>query len=62
MAEIRRLRDERGYTFLVVEHKMEVIMNICNPIYVMHNGQNLAMGDPQEVQTNKQVREVYLGG
>ncbi len=62
MAEIQRLRDERGYTFLVVEHKMEVIMNICNPIYVMHNGQNLAMGDPQEVQTNKQVREVYLGG
>jgi ABC-type branched-subunit amino acid transport system ATPase component len=62
MAGIQRLRDERGYTFLVVEHKMEVIMNICNPIYVMHNGQNLAMGDPQEVQTNKQVREVYLGG
>jgi ABC-type branched-subunit amino acid transport system ATPase component len=62
MAEIRRLRDERGYTFLVVEHKMEVIMNICDPIYVMHNGQNLAVGSPREVQTNKQVREVYLGG
>jgi ABC-type branched-subunit amino acid transport system ATPase component len=46
----------------VVEHKMEVIMNICNPIYVMHNGQNLAGGSPREVQTNEQVREVYLGG
>ena len=62
MAEIERLRDERGYTFLVVEHKMEVIMNICNPIYVMHNGQNLAVGNPGEVQGDQQVREVYLGG
>jgi neutral amino acid transport system ATP-binding protein len=62
MAEIERLRDERGLTFLVVEHKMEVIMNICNPIYVMHNGQNLAVGNPGEVQGNDQVREVYLGG
>ncbi len=62
MAEIERLRQERGYTFLVVEHKMEVIMNICNPIYVMHNGQNLAVGDPGEIQRDEQVREVYLGG
>ncbi|RLB05169.1 MAG: ABC transporter ATP-binding protein [Deltaproteobacteria bacterium] len=62
MAEIERLRDEKGLTFLVVEHKMEVIMNICNPIYVMHNGQNLAVGDPKDIQGNKQVREVYLGG
>jgi ABC-type branched-subunit amino acid transport system ATPase component len=62
MAEIERLRDEKGYTFLVVEHKMEVIMNICNPIYVMHNGQNLAVGNPGAVQGNEQVREVYLGG
>lgn len=62
MAEIERLRDERGLTFLVVEHKMEVIMNVCNPIYVMHNGQNLAAGDPRAIQENEQVREVYLGG
>lgn len=62
MGEIERLRDEKGLTFLVVEHKMDVIMNLCNPIYVMYYGQNLAKGDPQEIQTNERVLEVYLGG
>jgi neutral amino acid transport system ATP-binding protein len=62
MGEIERLRDEKGLTFLVVEHKMEVIMHLCNPIYVMYYGQNLAKGNPQEIQTNERVLEVYLGG
>jgi branched-chain amino acid transport system ATP-binding protein len=62
MEAIERLRDEKGITFLVVEHKMEVIMNLCNPIYVMYYGRNLANGDPQAIQTDKRVLEVYLGG
>jgi ABC-type branched-subunit amino acid transport system ATPase component len=62
MSEIERLREEKGLTFLVVEHKMDVIMNLCNPIYVMYYGQNLAKGDPKEIQTNTRVLEVYLGG
>jgi branched-chain amino acid transport system ATP-binding protein len=62
MEAIERLRDEKGITFLVVEHKMEVIMNLCNPIYVMYYGQNLANGDPETIQTDKRVLEVYLGG
>ena len=62
MEAIERLRDEKGITFLVVEHKMEVIMNLCNPIYVMYYGRNLANGDPETIQTDKRVLEVYLGG
>ncbi|MBW1977533.1 MAG: ABC transporter ATP-binding protein [Deltaproteobacteria bacterium] len=62
MGEIERLREEHGLTFLVVEHKMDVIMNLCNPIYVMYFGRNLAKGDAEAIQHNEQVREVYLGG
>jgi ABC-type branched-subunit amino acid transport system ATPase component len=62
MKAIERLRDEKGITFLVVEHKMEVIMNLCNPIYVMYYGQNLAKGDPETIQKDERVLEVYLGG
>jgi neutral amino acid transport system ATP-binding protein len=62
MGAIDRLRDEKGLTFLVVEHKMDVIMSLCNPIYVMYYGQNLAKGSPREIQTNERVLEVYLGG
>ena len=62
MKAIERLRDKKGITFLVVEHKMEVIMNLCNPIYVMYYGRNLANGDPETIQTDKRVLEVYLGG
>lgn len=62
MREIERLRDEHGLTFLLVEHKMDVIMNLCNPIYVMYFGRNLAKGDAEAIQNNERVREVYLGG
>lgn len=62
MKAIERLRDEKGITFLVVEHKMEVIMNLCNPIYVMYYGRNLANGDPETIQADTRVLEVYLGG
>jgi ABC-type branched-subunit amino acid transport system ATPase component len=62
MREIERLKDEKGFTFLVVEHKMDVIMNLCDPIYVMYYGRNLAKGDPQTIQNDERVLEVYLGG
>ena len=51
-----------GYTFLLVEHDMEVIMNHCDPIIVMHQGQLLVEGDAETVQNNEQVLEAYLGG
>ncbi len=61
MDYIETLRREYSLTFLIVEHKMEVIMNLCDKIFVMNNGQRLAEGTPGEVQQNRQVIEAYLG-
>jgi ABC-type branched-subunit amino acid transport system ATPase component len=58
---IKRLREEQGLTFLIVEHKMEVIMNICDRIIVVNYGRKLMEGTPGEVRGNKEVREAYLG-
>lgn len=51
-----------GYTFLIVEHDMEVIMNHCNPIVVMHQGQLLMEGNPETVRNDERVIDAYLGG
>jgi len=58
---IRRMREEQGLTFLIVEHKMEVIMGICDKIIVMNYGEKLMEGSAEEVRQNEQVREAYLG-
>jgi len=58
---IERLRDE-GYTFLVVEHDMEVIMELSDTIIVMDQGQKLTEGTPAEIQADERVVEAYLGG
>ena len=59
---IRRSCIERGLTFLVIEHDMDLVMQLCNPIIVMCNGENLVEGSPQEVQQDERVLEAYLGG
>lgn len=57
---ILTLRDE-GYTFLVVEHDMEVIMEISDTIIVMDQGKKLTEGTPEEIQSDERVVDAYLG-
>jgi branched-chain amino acid transport system ATP-binding protein len=61
LAHVHELREE-GYTFLLVEHDMDVIMEHCERVIVMHQGQTLAEGSPDEIRSNEQVIEAYLGG
>ncbi len=59
---IRRVSVEHGVTFLLIEHDMELVMRLCNPVIVMSNGTVIAEGPPQEIRRNPQVLESYLGG
>jgi ABC-type branched-subunit amino acid transport system ATPase component len=59
--KIRALNKE-GKTFLIVEHNMEFVMNICDSVTVMHQGANLVTGTPAEVRSNPLVLDAYLGG
>jgi len=51
-----------GYTFLIVEHDMDLIMNNCERVIVMHQGKILMEGTPAEVKASEDVIEAYLGG
>ncbi|MFB6069915.1 MAG: ABC transporter ATP-binding protein [Halanaeroarchaeum sp.] len=61
LGHIHDLRDD-GYTFLIVEHDMDLIMNNCERVLVMHQGSILADGTPEEIKDNERVVEAYLGG
>jgi len=58
---IIRLNKERGYTFCVIEHDMEFIGRLCYPVIVMAEGGVLAKGTIDEIKSNEQVIEAYLG-
>lgn len=59
--QIENLRAD-GYTFLLVEHDMDIIMNHCERVIVMNQGDVLVEGSPEDVRTNEQVIDAYLGG
>jgi len=58
---ILRLNAERGYTFVVIEHDMDFIGRICDPVVCMAEGRVLAEGTLAEIKANEQVIEAYLG-
>ncbi len=58
---IERLNRERGYTFVVIEHDMDFIGRLCDPVICMAEGRVLAEGSLEEIKANEQVIEAYLG-
>ena len=57
---IRKLRDQ-GHTILLIEHHMELVMEVCDRVAVLNFGRKIAEGTPAQVQADAQVRAAYLG-
>ena len=53
---------EDGYSFLLIEHDIDLIMDNCERVVVMHQGAVLTTGSPEAVQSDERVIEAYLGG
>ena len=60
-ALIVTLRRDEGMTFVMVEHRMEIIMGLCDRLVALNFGKKLAEGLPREITSNKEVIEAYLG-
>jgi len=62
IANIRKLCEEKKITFFLIEHDMDLVMDLCNPVIVMSEGKKLAEGTPEEIKKDERVLEAYLGG
>jgi branched-chain amino acid transport system ATP-binding protein len=62
MQLIQGIQQAGAKTIMLVEHNMNVVMNVSDVITVMHQGQVLAEGTPAEITANQQVQTAYLGG
>jgi branched-chain amino acid transport system ATP-binding protein len=58
---IKRLAAASGTTFFITEHDMKVVFSLAEKIYVLHQGHLLAQGSPEEIRSNTEVQEAYLG-
>ncbi len=59
---IRRLNKERGYTFCIIEHDMDMIASLCDPVIVLAEGKVLTQGHMKDVRRDERVLDAYLGG
>jgi branched-chain amino acid transport system ATP-binding protein len=60
--DILRLNQELGYTFCIIEHDMDLVARLCDPVVVMAQGKVLAEGKMDALKRDERVREAYLGG
>ena len=60
-ANIERMNQELGYTFFVIEHDMDLIGRLCDPVIVMAQGQVIAQGPMAEIRANPEIIEAYFG-
>lgn len=58
---VRRIRDEFGKTVLLIEHDMKFVMNLCERIFVLDHGEEIAQGPPEQIRNDPRVIEAYLG-
>ena len=61
MEIIRNIRDNMGISILLIEHDMDLVMGICERLYVLNFGEIIAKGNPLEIQNNPEVIKAYLG-
>jgi branched-chain amino acid transport system ATP-binding protein len=61
MEVVRRVRDELGLTIFLIEHRMKVVMDLCEIIQTLDFGEVIAEGSPEEIRSNPRVIDAYLG-